>query len=214
MSFHMYSVVYRSSDSIHIYNGADTSPPIQASPVTASVSCSLPVSQLSQFLPPESQLLLNGSNAWTGIVAWVTQPLQHDTTIRGVVNMTVWMNAVQAEVGESAYAFGIGESNDRARPVGAPVYQYRASVGSILGVSPQPYQLALSVDHTFAKGNLIVFVVAVAATTQGWRYEVRFDSPSMNSHVTVPMLAEVPIGEFAQAPAVITISIIFLFLIA
>jgi len=214
MSFHMYSVVYRSSDSIHIYNGADTSPPIQASPVTASVSCSLPVSQLSQFLPPESQLLLNGSDAWTGIVAWVTQPLAHDTTIRGVVNMTVWMNAVQAEVGESAYAFGIGESNDRARPVGAPVYQYRASAGSILGVSPQPYQLALSVDHTFARGNLVVFVVAVAATTEGWRYEVRFDSPSMNSHVTVPMLAEVPIGEFAQTPAVITISIIFLFLIA
>jgi hypothetical protein len=214
MNFHMYSVVYRSSDSIHIYNGADINPPIQASPVTASVSCGMSVTQFSQFLPLEYQSLLTGSEAWTGMVAWVTQPLAHDMTIRGTVNMTVWMNAIQPEVGRSAYALGIAESDSNAKPVGEPVYEYRASDGSILGPSPQPYQLAISVDRTFSKGNLIAFVVAVAATTQGWRYEVRFDSPSMNSHVSVPILAEVPIGEFAQTPAVIMMSLIVLFLIA
>jgi len=214
MSFHMYSVVYRSSNTIHIYNGADTSPPTQTSPIVASVSCNLPISELSQFLPPESQSLLSGSDAWVGIVSWVTQPLARDTTIRGVVNMTVWMNAVQVEVEKSAYAFGIGESDGRARPIGEPAYQYRAGAGSILGLSPQPYELAVNVDHTFTKGNIIAFVVAVAATTQGWRYEVRFDSPSTNSHVTVPMFAEVPIGEFTQTPALITMSLIVLFLVA
>jgi hypothetical protein len=97
--------------------------------------------------------------------------------------------------------------------VGEPVYGYRASNGSILGPSPQPYQVALSVDRALTKGNIIAFVVAVAATTQGWRYEVHFDSPSMNSHVTLPVVVAVPVAEFAKMPAVITMSVVFLVLI-
>jgi hypothetical protein len=214
MNFHMYSVVYRSSDSIQVYNGADSNPPVQASPLVATVSCSSSISDFRQFLPLEYESLLGGAQAWTGIVVWVTQPLANDMTIRGTVNMTVWMNAPQPEVRMSAYALGMAEANAGAlKLVGEPVYGYGASNGSILGPSPQPYQVALSVDRALTKGNIIAFVVAVAATTQGWRYEVHFDSPSMNSHVMLPVVVAVPVAEFAKMPAVVTLSVVFLVLI-
>jgi hypothetical protein len=214
MNFHMYSVVYRSSDSIQVYNGADSNPPVQASPLIATVSCSSSITDLRQFLPLEYEALLMGSQAWTGIVVWVTQPLASDMTIRGTVNMTVWMNAPQPEVSKSAYALGMAEANAGAlKLMGEPVYGYRASNESILGPSPQPYQVALSVDRTLAKGNIIAFVVAVAATTQGWRYQVYFDSQSMNSHVTLPIMAAVPIDEFGQVPAVVAMCVVIPLLI-
>ena len=214
MNFHMNSVVYRSSDSIQVYNGADSNPPVQASPFVATVSCSSSISDFRQFLPLEYESLMGGAQAWTGIVVWVTQPLANDMTIRGTVNMTVWMNAPQPEVRMSAYALGMAEANAGAlKLVSQPVYGYRASNGSILGPSPQPHQVALSLDRTLTKGNIIAFVVAVAATTQGWCYEVHFDSPSMNSHATRPVVAAVPVAEFAKMPAVITMTVVFLVLI-
>jgi hypothetical protein len=214
MNFHMYSVVYRSSESIQVYNGADSNPPVQASPLIAAVSCSSSISDLRQFLPLEYESLLGGAQAWTGIVVWVTQPLANDMTIRGTVNMTVWMNAPQPEVRMSAYALGMAEANaGDLKLVGEPMYGYRASNGSILAPSPQPYQVALSVDRTLTKGNIIAFVVAIAATTNGWRYQVYFDSQSMNSHVTLPIVAAVPISEFGQVPAIVTMCVIVLFLI-
>jgi hypothetical protein len=214
MNFHMYSVVYRSSESIQVYNGADSNPPVQASPLIATASCSSSISDFRQFLPLEYESLLGRAQAWTGIVVWVTQPLANDMTIRGTVNMTVWMNAPQPEVRMSAYALGMAEANAGAlKLVGEPMYGYRASNGSILAPSPQPYQVALSVDRTLTKGNIIAFVVAVAATTNGWRYQVYFDSQSMNSHVTLPIVAAVPISEFGQVPAVVTICVIVLLLI-
>jgi len=214
MNFHMYSVVYRSSDSIQVYNGADSNPPLQASPLIATISCSSSISDLRQFLPLEYESLLGGAQAWTGIVVWVTQPLANDMTIRGTVNMTVWMNTPQPEVRMSGYALGIAEANIGAlKLIGEPVYGYRASNGSVLGPSPQPYQVALSVDRTLSKGNVIAFVVAVAATTQGWRYQAYFDSQNMNSHVTLPVVVAVPVAEFAEMPAVITLSVVFLVLI-
>jgi hypothetical protein len=214
MNFHMYSVVYRSSDSIQVYNGADVNPPVQASSLVATVSCGSSISQFQQFLPLESEPLLAGSKAWTGMVVWITQPLANDMTIRGTVNMTVWMNALQPEVRMSAYALGVAEANPGSfKLVGEPAYEYLARNGSILGSSPQPYQVALSIDHTYAKGNIIAFVVAVAATTQGWRYEVHFDSPSMNSHVTLPVVVAVPVAEFAQISPVIAMSVVVLLFI-
>jgi hypothetical protein len=211
MNFHMYSVVYRSSDSIQVYNGADSNPPIQASPLIATVSCSSSISNVEQFLPLEYGSLLGGAEAWTGIVVWVTQPLADDITIRGTVNMTVWMNTPQPEVRMSAYALGIAEANIGAlKLIGEPVYGYRASNGSVLGPSPQPYQVTLSVDRTLTKGNELAFVVAVAATTNGWRYQVYFDSQSMNSHVTLPVVAAVPISEFGQVQAAVAICVVLL----
>ena len=214
MNFHMYSVVYGSSDSIQVYNGADNNPPVQASPFIATISCTSSISEVRQFLPLEYESLLAGSQARTGIVVWITQPLANDVTIRGTVNMTVWMNAPQPDVRMSAYALGMAEADIGAlRLIGEPVYGYRASNGSILGPSSQPYQVGLSVDRTLSKGNVIAFVVAVAATTNGWRYQVYFDSAGMNSHATLPIVATVPIDEFGRVPAVVTMCVIVLLLI-
>jgi hypothetical protein len=203
----MYSEVYKiSDDSFHAYNGASTDPPTYSSPVTASVSCSLSISQIEQLVPLDFQSLLPSSDAWVGAVLWITQPLAENLTIQGTVTMTVWMNALQSEVAGSAYLFGMAESDSAANFVSEPTYQYHQSSGSVLGTSLSSYQLGFTVDHTFAKGNLIAFLVAVEATTQGWRYQVYFDSPSTNSNVMLPIL-QVPIPEFSQTTALVSMTI-------
>jgi hypothetical protein len=197
MIFHMRSSVYSNSASIFIYNGADTSPPVYSTPATTSVSCSSSSGDFQQFLPSNAQTWLSESNVWVGVVAWITQPLEEDLTIRGNASITVWMSSPDAGVAESGYLLGMAESTSLVNIVGEPMYQYYQASGSVLQPSPSLYRLMFTVDRTFAKGNIIAFFVMVGSTSRGWQVQVYFDSPQMNSFAELP-LDGAPIPEFSQ----------------
>jgi hypothetical protein len=205
MNFHMHSLVFRVSESVFIYNGADTGPPTYATPVTTPVSCSSSSSEFQQFLPQSAQAWSSGNNVWFGVVSWVTQPLDEDLTIRGNANMTVWMSSSDTDVAESGYVFGVSESDSMANVIGEPVYEYHLGKGSVLKSTPSLHRLAFNVDRTFTKGNLIAFFVGVWSTTEGWQYQVYFDSPTANSFAELPV-ASVPVPEFSQMGILVSVS--------
>jgi hypothetical protein len=189
MSFHMHGSIYANSNSsILIYNGADTNPPTYATAPTAAVSCAIHQSV---------QIWFAGVDAWVGGVSWITQPLAEETTIQGNVSMTVWMSTDDSPPTVSGYGFGLSEVDSMANPIGGQFYQYTYAAGSVLGQSPTPYTLVFEVDRTFAKGSILAFFVIVGSTTQGWHYQVYFDSPSMDSFVELP-ITNVPVPEFSQ----------------
>ena len=201
MNFHMYSLVYSNSNSsILIYNGADTNPPTYADPVTGQVSCSVRQS---------AQIWFAQADVWLGGVSWITQPLAEDVTIQGNVSMTVWMSTPDQETLASGYAFGLSEVDSMANPIGDPSYQYYYSLGSVLTPSRAPFQLAFTVNRTFTKGNILGFFVIVGSATEGWRYQVYFDSPSINSFAELPVLG-VAIPEFSQAGLAISMTLAML----
>jgi hypothetical protein len=197
MIFHMHSSVYSNSASIFIYNGADTNPPIYSTPATTSVSCTSSSGDFQQFLPSNAQTWLSGGNVWMGGVAWITQPLGQDLTIRGNASITVWMSSSDADVAESGYLLGMAESTSMVNIVGEPMYQYYQTSGSFLQPPPSLYRLTFGVDRTFAKGNIIAFFVIVGSTSRGWQVQVYFDSPQMNSFAELP-LDGAPVPEFSQ----------------
>jgi len=205
LNFHMHSLVFSVSESVFIYNGADTGPPTHATPVTTMVSCGSSSSDFKQFLPQSAKAWSSDSNVWFGGVSWVTQPLDEDLTIRGNATMTVWMSSSDTDVAESGYVFGMSESDSMANIVGEPMYEYHLGKGSVLDSTPSLHRLTLNVDRTFTKGNLIAFFVAVWSTTRGWQYQVYFDSPAANSFAELPV-ASVPVPEFSQIGMLVSLS--------
>ncbi len=198
LNFHMYSVVYSNSNSsIFVYNGVDTNPPTYATALTTVVSCRVRQS---------ARIWFGEIDVWLGAVSWITQPLAEDMTIRGNVSITVWLSTPQRETVASGYAFGLSEVDSMGNPLGEPLYDYYYSYGNVLGSSPTPLKLAFNVDRTFMKGNIIGFFVIVGSTTEGWRYQVYFDSPSMNSFAEMPTLS-VPVPEFSQMGLVATMGL-------
>jgi hypothetical protein len=189
MNFHMYRSIYSNSNSSTlIYSGADTNPPTYSSAPTALVTCAIHRS---------AQILLAGVDGWFGGISWITQPLTEDTTIRGDVSMTVWMSTPDQAPAASGYAFGLTEVNSMGNPIGNQFYQYKYSYGSILDQSPAPFTLAFGVNRTFMKGDILGFFVIVGSTTKEWRYQVHFDSSSMNSFAELPTMST-PVPEFSQ----------------
>jgi hypothetical protein len=189
MSFHMYGKVYSNSNSsIFVYNGADTNAPTYASALTAPVSCAIHQS---------TQIWFAAVDVWFGGASWITQPLAEEMTIQGNVSMTVWMSAVDSPPIASGYAFGLTEVDSMGNPIGDPFYQYTYGTGSVLSQTSTPYTLVFSVNRTFAKGNILGFFVIVGSTTEGWRYQAYFDSPSKDSFVELPTMST-PIPEFSQ----------------
>jgi len=189
MNFHMYSAVYAASNSsIFVYNGADLNPPTYSTAATAQVFCRVRQS---------AQVWFADVDVWLGGVSWITQPLPEDVTIRGEARMVVWMSSPEQETIASGYAFGISEVDATGNTIGEPVYQYYYSYDNVLGSSPTAFELSFTVDQTFAKGRIIGFIVIVGSTSQGWQFQVYFDSPNMNSFVMLPVIAGV-IPEFTQ----------------
>jgi hypothetical protein len=189
MSFHMHGSVYTNSNSsILIYNGADTNPPTYATAPTATVSCAI-----HQSL----QIWFAGVDAWVGGVSWITQPLAEEMTIQGNVSMTVWMSTDDSSPTMSGYLFGLSEVDSMGNMIGGQFYQYTYAAGSVLSQSPTQHTLAFRVEQTFAKGSILAFGVIVGSTTQGWHYQVYFDSPSMDSFVELP-ITSTPVPEFSQ----------------
>lgn len=205
MNFHMRALVYSNSVSIFIYNGADTNPPIYATPITAPVSCSSSSLDFEQFLPSSAQTWFSDGNVWFGGVSWVTQPLAEDLTIRGNASITVWMSSSDTNVAKSGYVLGISESDSMANIVGDTMYEYYYNNGSVLRSTPSAYRLTFNVDRTFRKGNLIAFFAGVGSTSKGWQYQVYFDSPSANSSAELPV-AGAPVPEFSQMGVLATVS--------
>ena len=200
MNFHMYSPVYSNSNSsIFVYNGAETNPPTYASPVTSVIFCDL--HQAVPWLPV--------SDVWFGVVTWITQPLAENMTIQGNVSMTVWMSTPDEAPALSGYALGLSEVDSLGNPIGESSYQYYYAYGNVLGRSPAPFKLSFDVNRTVTKGHIIGFFVFVGATTQGWRYQVYFDSPNMNSFAELPILS-VPVPEFSQAMGVIIMTMVLI----
>jgi len=198
MIFHMHGLVYGNSiGSIFIYNGADTNPPTYATPVTASVYCSSSALDFQQFLPQSAQTWFTGGNVWFGGISWITQPLAEDLAIKGNVSMTVWMSSFDPNVAVSGYVFGVSETDSSANIVGDPAYEYYYGNGDVLGSTPSLYRLTFNVDRTFTRGNIVAFFVGVGSTTKDWRYQVYFDSQTMNSFTELPVLT-VPVPEFSQ----------------
>jgi len=201
MNFHMYSLVYSNSNSsIFIYNGADSKPPTYATPVTSVVSCKVRQS---------AQIWFGQTDVWLGGVSWITQPLTEDMVIQGKVSVTVWMSAADQEAAATGYAFGLSEADGLGNPIGDPFYEYYYGYGSVLGSSPTAFNLSFNVTRTFTKGNIVSFFVVVGSTTEGWQYQVYFDSASTNSFADVPILG-VPVPEFSQARAVIMMALVVL----
>jgi hypothetical protein len=189
MSFHMYGQVYSNSNSsIFVYNGADTNAPTYASAPTATISCAIHQS---------TQIWFAAVDAWFGGVSWITQPLAEEMTIQGDVSMSVWMSATDSPPSASGYAFGLTEVDKMGNPIGDQSYQYSYGSGSVLSRSPAQYTLVFGVNRTFAKGNILGFFVIVGSTTEGWRYQAYFDSPSKDSFVELPNMST-PIPEFSQ----------------
>jgi hypothetical protein len=202
MNFHMYSVVYAASNSsIFVYNGADLNPPTYSTTATTQVFCRV---------RQNGQVWFADVDVWLGGVSWITQPLPEDVTIRGEARMVVWMSAPEQETVASGYAFGISEVDGTGNPIGEPAYQYYYSYGNVLGSSPTAFELSFTVDQTFAKGHIIGFIVIVGSTSQGWQFQVHFDSPNMNSFVTLPVIAGV-IPEFTQIGAVASMAAALVF---
>ena len=200
MNFHMYSPVYSNSNfSIFVYNGAETNPPTYASPVTSVIFCDL--HQTVPWLPV--------SDVWFGVVTWITQPLAENMTIQGNVSMTVWVSTPDEAPALSGYALGLSEVDSLGNPIGESSYQYYYAYGNVLGRSPAPFKLSFDVNRTVTKGHIIGFFVFVGATTQGWRYQVYFDSPNMNSFAELPILS-VPVPEFSQAMGVIIMTMVLI----
>jgi len=196
MNFHMYSTVYANSNSsMVVYNGADTNPPTYSTAATGQVFCKVRPSAQSWFTDVEAWF--SGVEAWLGGVSWITQPLAEDTQIQGNVGMTVWMSATGPQPFASGYALGISEVDSMGNFIGEPMYEYYYSTGDVLGSSPRPISLTFNVNRTFTKGNIIGFLAIVGSTTEGWQFQVYFDSPDRNSSVTLPMLAT-PIPEFSR----------------
>jgi hypothetical protein len=201
MSFHMHGSVYTNSNSsILIYNGADTNPPIYATAPTATVSCAIHHSVQAWFA---------GVDAWGGIVSWITQPLAEETTIQGNVSMTVWMSTNDSPPTMSGYVFGLSQVDSMGNLIGGQFYQYIYAAGSVLSQSPIHYTLVFEVDRTFAKGSILAFFVIVGSTTQGWHYQVYFDSPSMDSFVELP-INSTPVPEFSQLGTVACMTLVML----
>jgi len=199
MNFHMYSLVYRNSNSsIFVYNGAETNPPTYATPVTSMISCGVRQSAQTWFAV---------TDVWFGGVSWITQPLAQDMTFQGNVSMTVWMSTPDPDTMTSGYAFGLSETDNLGNPVGESSYQYYYAYGNVLGRSPAPFKLSFDVNRTVTKGHIIGFFVVVGATTQGWRYQVYFDSPNMNSFAELPILS-VPVPEFSEVIEVIIMTMV------
>jgi hypothetical protein len=123
-------------------------------------------------------------------------------TIQGNVSMTVWMSTPDEAPALSGYAFGLSEVDSLGNPIGDSFYNYHYAYGNVLGHSPAPFKLSFDVNRTVTKGHIIGFFVAVGATTQGWRYQVYFDSPNMNSFAELPILA--PIATTTQTSTPIT----------
>jgi len=198
MNFHMYSKVYVSSNSsILVYNGADTGPPTYSTPATGQVFCRV---------RQGAQIWFADVDAWLGGVSWITQPLAEDMQIQGDVHMTVWMASPDQQPFASGYAFGLSEVDPMGNLIGEPMYQYYYSTGNVLSSSAQPVTLSFTVDRTFTKGNIIGFLVIVGSTTEGWQFQVFFDSTDMNSFASLPVLAA-PIPEYPQIGIVGTMAI-------
>jgi hypothetical protein len=202
MIFHMYSpVLSNSNSSIFVYNGVDTNPPIYATAPTVMVSCAIHHTFQSYFA---------GIDAWVGLVAWITQPLSEETLIQGNVSMTVWMSTSDPSPTGSGYAFGLSEVDSHGNLIGEQFYQYTYGLGNTLSQTPGQYTLVFAVNRTFAKGSILAFFVGVGSTTQGWHYQVYFDSPSMDSFAQVP-IASTPVPEFPQLGAILSMAVAMLF---
>jgi hypothetical protein len=201
MSFHMYRAVYSNSNSsIFYYSGADTNPPTYATAPTVSVSCAIHQSV---------QIWFAGVDAWVGGVSWITQPLAEEMTIQGNVTMTVWMSTNDSPPTMSGYGFGLTEADSLGNPIGNQFYQYTYGTGSVLSQSPTPYTLTFAVNRTLAKGNILAFFIIVGSTTQGWHYQVHFDSPSMDSFAELP-INSTPVPEFSQLGTVACMTLVML----
>jgi len=208
MNFHMHSLVYSNAVSIFIYNGAGTSPPTYATPVTTPVSCSSSALEFQQLLPPSILSLFASTNVWFGGVSWITQPLTEDKTVQGNANMTVWMSATDPATAVLGYTFGMVEIEGMTSVVGEPMYGYYVN-GSAIASSPRPYQVTFNVDRTFAKGHLIAYFVGLASASKGWVFQVYFDSPSMNSFAALPSNST-PVPEFSQLETVACMILVLL----
>jgi len=202
MNFHMYSIVYANSNSsIFVYNGADLNPPVYSTAATTQVFCRV---------RQNAQVWFADLDAWLGGVSWITQPLPSDVTIRGEARMVVWMSAPEQETIASGYAFGISEADASGNPIGEPAYQYYYSYGKMLGSSPTAFELSFTVDQTLAKGHIMSFIVIVGSTSQGWQFQVYFDSADLNSFAALPVIAGV-IPEFTQIGAVASMAVALVF---
>lgn len=205
MNFHMHSLVYgNSNSSIFIYSDADANPPTYATPVTSLISCKVRQS---------GQIWFGQTYVWLGGVSWVTQPLTEDLRIQGNVSVTVWMSTPDQRPLASGYAFGLSEADGMGNPVGEEFYQYYYGEGSVLGLSPTPIRLSFNVNQNFTKGNILSFFVIAGSTSEGWRYQVYFDSPNMNSFAELPILSA-PVPEFSQAGAAISMTLALFSLLA
>lgn len=202
MNFHMYSTVYlNSNSSIVIYNGADPNPPTYANAATGVASCKVRQS---------AQLWFAEADVWLGGVSWITQPLPEDMVIHGNVSITVWMSAPEQQTLASGYAFGLSEADGFGNLIGDPFYGYYWNFGNALTPSAAPFTLRFNVSRTFTEGNIMAFFVIVGSATEGWQYQVHFDSASMNSFADLPVLS-VPVPEFSRAGAVVTMMLVLLF---
>ena len=202
MNFHVYSIVYANSNSsIFVYNGADLNPPVYSTAATTQVFCRI---------RQNAQIWFADGDVWLGGVSWITQPLPEDVTIQGDVRMVVWMSAPEQETAASGYAFGMSEVDEMGNPIGEPAYQYYYSFSNVLRPSPTPFELTFTVDQTFAGGHIIGFFVFVGSRTQDWQFQVYFDSPNMNSFVTLPVIAGV-IPEFTQVGAIASMAVALVF---
>jgi hypothetical protein len=205
MNFHMYSVVYANSNSsIFVYNGADMNPPTYSTAPTTQVFCRVRPNAQAWFA--DVDMWFADVDVWLGVVSWITQPLPDDVTIRGETKMVVWMSTPEQETIGSGYAFVISEIDETGNPIGEPAYQYYYSYGNVLGPSPTAFELSFTVDQTFPRGHIIGFIVFVGSTSQGWQFQVYFDSPNMNSSVMLPVIAGV-IPEFTQIGAIASMSV-------
>jgi hypothetical protein len=195
-----------SVQSIFIYSRADTSPPAYATPATASVYCRSSVDEFRQYVPSGVEV---SGDVWLGAVSWVTEPLAEDLTIQGNVNMTVWLSASDDAVSESGYIFGMAEFDVPTLSVGDSFYQYRHGSGNTIGTQMSAHALTFNVDRTFSKDKIIAFFVIVESTEEGWPFQVYFDSPSVNSFASLPMLG-VPIPEFNGLGATVVASLMLI----
>lgn len=201
MNFHMYSTIYMNSNSsIIIYNGADPNPPTYATAATGVVSC-----QVHQ----SAQLWFAETDVWLGGVSWITQPLPEDMVIQGNMSMTVWMSAPEQQTVASGYVFGLSEADGFGNLIGDPFYEYYWNFGSALAPSAASFTLTFNVNRTFTKGNILAFFLVAGSTTEGWQYQVYFDSASVNSFADLPILS-VPVPEFSRAGPVATMMLVLL----
>ncbi len=174
-----------------IYEDADAITPTATVPVVDTMHALIPTARLS-----EVGINLNlPQSGYFGYDAWLFGT-PGNSVIDGDVEIHAWMssNDNPGFLGGSAYFFAVADVNPINLLDSPKVLWYdgKSGIGNIIGSSQSrlsttdfahPFKI---VNHFFAAGRALLFLVGAGSTKEGWQFNIYFDNSSDPSGATIP----------------------------